>query len=437
VFAGAIARQTWYMLGGRSASGRREVVRLAGEGQLLHAQGDLAAAIDRLQGACALVREVIEEGPQDPGNTRQLASMLYTLGEWMLEREDLPASVEALDEAEALYRSLGEQAAQQAADVVIRRALVHSMAGKPLSAVADAQQAVSACLGWDEDEDVGDAERLDHARVVAWAGFVQLQSGGDPDLAVSAADWALQIYLDGLRVGDELVVPAGHATAFRNAAWVATVVHTAAERRDLADTAHFLLRATNGDTQVDIGETVTHVRTSQPTLAQVLGYTGRRDLAQALTAPAIESQILVPAMRCPPQLAPAYAKALGDLQGRVSDREDVLLGLEAHALFATASRLRVPTMRYRFGEVGPSWAAAVLNLGQRMIEFGEAAAAVDAADWLTAIIGQLAPYTVVADSIAHSTAMACSSWQHAIYTAVGDTAAASRVAQVIETLHRP
>lgn len=421
----------------RGVRRRHEVVRLTDEGQRLHAQGDPAAAVDRYQRACALVREMIEAEPQDPDSTQQLASMLYTLGEWMLEREDLPAAVEALNEAEALYRELGEQAAQQAADVVIRRARVHMAARQPLSAVADAQQAVTACLDWAANDDLADSRRLDAARVVAIAADVQLLSGSDPDLAVAAADWALQSYLAGQHVGDEFAVPSGHILAFRNAAWVAAVVHTAAGRTDLANAARSLLTSASGRAQSDIGDMVAHVRTSQPTLTQVLDQADRRDLAQVLTAPATDIRILVPAMRCHPQLAPVHAQALGDLQGRVTDRAEVLLGLEAHALFAAASRLQVPTMRYQFGDFGQSWAAAVLNLGQRMAEQDEAAAAVDAAQWLSAIIGQLAPYTILADSTAHSTAMACSHWQHSVYTAVGDTAAAARVAQVIEMLQRP
>jgi hypothetical protein len=39
--------------------------------------------------------------------------------------------------------------------------------------------------------------------------------------------------------------------------------------------------------------------------------------------------------------------------------------------------------------------------------------------------------------MAHSTATACLSWQHSIYTMAGDTAAAQRVAQVIQMLHSP
>jgi hypothetical protein len=50
---------------------RDEVLRLTDEGNRLHDRGSRAAAVDRYQQACALVREIIELGPGDPDDAQQ------------------------------------------------------------------------------------------------------------------------------------------------------------------------------------------------------------------------------------------------------------------------------------------------------------------------------------------------------------------------------
>ena len=138
-------------------------------------------------------------------------------------------------------------------------------------------------------------------------------------------------------------------------------------------------------------------------------------------------------MRCPAQLAPAYAQTLGDMVPRASGWDEVLLELEAHALFAGASQQEVLSMGNEFGHFGQHWAAAVVNFGQRMAELDAWPAALDAARWLTAIIGQLTPYTMI-DAQAATVALDLARWQESIFSAVGDSAAAADVAQVIAAL---
>jgi tetratricopeptide (TPR) repeat protein len=410
------------MLGGMPdtsrASRRHEVVSLCEQGMQFHDHRDLPAALERYQQACQLVREMIEDDPSDADNPQQLGSMLYTLGQWQLEAADYGAALRALTEAESSYQKLGAEAGQLIADVVLRRARAHAAFDRPLSAVADAQQAVMTSLGR-IDSDVDGSRGLDAARVVALASEVQLSMGGDPDLAVGAADWALRTYLTGYSVGDAFRVPVGHGLAVKTAARVAAIVHTAAGRTALADAATSMLTAISGeDVPPDLRQIVEQVR-ARATLAQVLGEAGRHDLADQLTAPATEARILVPAMRCPLEIAPAAADALSKLQREVPAEVDLRLGIEAHALFAAASRSQVHAMRYQFADFGPSWAVAVLNAGQRLAGQGETAAVLDAAMWLTSITGQLLPFTII-DPDVRTIAADCLRWAHDVNIAVRD-----------------
>ncbi len=70
--------------------------------------------------------------------------------------------------------------------MVIRRARVHANAFRPLSAIADAQQAVLGCLPLASGP-LRSQSRLAVARVVAHAAQVQISVGGDPDLVAGAA----------------------------------------------------------------------------------------------------------------------------------------------------------------------------------------------------------------------------------------------------------
>jgi hypothetical protein len=151
----------------------------------------------------------------------------------------------------------------------------------------------------------------------------------------------------------------------------------------------------------------------------VLGAAGHDDLADQLTAPATDATLLVPAMRCPPDIAPVVADALSKLYGEVPAEVDLRLGIEAHALFAAASQSQAATLRYQFDDFGPSWAAAVFNTGQRLAGQGDMAAALDAAMWLTSIIGQLLPFTI-SDPNARTLAATCLRCAHGVFTTVRD-----------------
>ena len=396
---------------------------------------DLAGAIAQYEVGCGLVREILAADPADARSGQQLAAMLYTLGEWQREAGLLAEAVSSLDEAEGLYNSLGGQVTQLIADVVIRRANVRAELGTPLSAIEDAQQAVVPSMEWGR-QDPGSRE-LDVARVTGIAASVQLSIGADPDLACAAADWALSSYQEQLATGGKWDIPPAHAFAVRSAARVAAVTHTAAGRSDLATPIRAIATELSGGTWPDFETTVEAVRHDQPTLAQVLRMAGRDDLARHVTAP-ITSSIgglpLAPEMRRHAQLLPVTADELAGLQAAdLPGRARILLGLEAHAMFAAASRRQVPGMRYQFGDSGPVWARAVLTTARLWNGLGARPAVLDAVGWLTGICQQLQPFTLI-DPATRGLVMDCLRWSRDIHAEEGSADAVSALTSILQML---
>ncbi len=404
----------------------QEVLRLEAEAWRLHAH-DVDAATAHYEFACTLVRELIVAEPHRPDHWYQLGSMLYSLGEWYLEAGDYESATIALDGAEAAYSRQGEtETSELVADVVLRRARVHAAAARPLSAIVDAQYAALSAL--DADWPIESS-----ARVLAHVGRVQLMIGGDPNLAAAAADWSVRAYLSTFRTTETPALDSAHTIALRVAANVSQVVHSAAGREDMARAAHKLVMATGGTIECPGSE---YIRANQPTLARVLAAADHGGLPATFTASSPEDGILVPAMRCHSQPCPGLAKTLAQLQIGVPNRDQVLLGLEAHAIFAAASQDGVPGTPAQTGDFGTAWAAVAVNFGQRMFEQDELTAAADAAAWLNGIIGQLVPRALVDPEI-HGIVLDCLNWQRRIHDATGDVKAAAQVNRTITTLADP
>lgn len=104
----------------------------------------------------------------------------------------------------------------------------------------------------------------------------------------------------------------------------------------------------------------------QTTLAGALADAGEpSEVIASLTRPPLEVTITTPSHRSHPSLAAPAAVRLAQRVAEVlPTREPAGLrtGLEAHFLFAVASRLQVPAMRYQFAEFGPPWARLLLTL---------------------------------------------------------------------------
>lgn len=405
------------------------VLGLRDEALMRHHLGHVSVAVEKYREACDLIRaetagpagwagtadapgtagRVGTVGPPGPADVQRLASMLCTLGEWELSRAGFAAAVDALTEAESLYRDLGDRE-QRVADVVIRRARVHAAAGRHLSAVVDAQRAVLACLAR-VDGPPRSAARLDAARVVAFAAQVQCATGGDPDLVVNAADWALREFVGGQRVGDTLEVRGGDLVAFRVAATLAYRVHTAFGRTGPATTAA-ATAATSAARAEEAGPGP--VRT-WPTLAALLAERGLDRHRAALTA---RPALLVPALRADGRVRGTVADLLAGLRDGSEPEADALLATEAHALFAAASEGGDIDMRYQFGRCGRVWAELLLSVGRQaradgipgvgpQARAGETVA--DVAHWLVAVLGQLAPHTDV-DAAARAVTIDARRW---------------------------
>jgi hypothetical protein len=389
-------------------------------------RGDLLTDVEDLRRAAGRLRQV----PQpSSAQTRELGSLLYALGELERGAGQFAEATATLDEAETAYRSLGPGAdtTQLVADVVIRRARVHAEATRPLSAVADVQRAVLGCLDLATGP-MRSPARLGVARILAHAAHVQLVIGEDPDLVAAAADFALREIIGGLAPGDSLQLSPVDAGTIRLAGMVAAVVHTAAGRPGLAEAAQRLAGMVTGEPVAPPSAEVARVRDEQPTLAAVLTETGNERYRDVLTAPATEVRLLVPAMRVSTGVAAGYGAMLGRLQLETSGPQERLVGLESHALFAWASQQGDVNMRYQFQTFGAEWLSAVVNFGQRHAEQEAWPAALDAAAWLTGIVGQLAPFAVV-DAGVRRDVLAIMDWQEGIYAATGDTGAAARVAE--------
>ncbi|BEL06522.1 hypothetical protein Q0Z83_047130 [Actinoplanes sichuanensis] len=388
---------------------------------------DLRAAAGHLRGPAAA----------SPTAARELGSILYALGEHERGAGDFTAATATLDEAETAYRSLGDggEVTQLVADVVIRRARVHAEAGRPLSAIADTQQAVLGCLELATGA-LRSPARLAVARVLAHAAHVQLMIGGDPDLIAGAADFALREIIGGLAPGDGLELSPVDAGTLGLAGRVAAIVHTAAGRPHLAEAAQWLAGMVSGGPVAPTPADVAQVRDGLPTLAAVLTETGNDRYLGILTAPPTEVRLLVPAMRVGTGVAAAYGAVLGRLQPATSGPQERLVGLEAHALFAWASQQGDVNMRHQFQTFGLEWLSAVVNYGQRHAEEALWPAALDASAWLTGIVGRLAPFTLF-DADVRRNVLAVMQWQEMIFNSTGDTEAAARVAEARATMDSP
>jgi hypothetical protein len=415
------------------------------EGQRHFKRGDLTRAIGQYEEGCRLGRQMVAD---DPANTRialQLTAMLCKLGQWQLAAGRPTEALGSLNEAETRGTRLGEQATQLVADVVIGRATVRAQLGVPLSAIEDVQRAVMASMRWALRD--RDSRALDAARVVGLAATVLHHIGADPDLAYGAADMALATYQERLpRVRGQWSIPPEHIVGVGSAARIAAITHAAAGRGDLAEPVRVIATQLTDGGWPEFDAEVAKVR-ARPTLAQVLLMTGRDDLAALMTVPIPTAGIVpyVPEMRGPPGLRatfapelagflPTFGTELSKVQaGDLPRPARMLLGLEAHAMFAAASRAEVSGLRYGFGDLGPHWARAVLACADIMNVYGVRAGVRDAIGWLVGICGQLEPFVII-DPAARDLVVECLSWSRDIHAGYGDADAVTSLDSVLAML---
>ncbi len=128
------------------------VCKLLDIAEAAHARGVVVAAIEAYVGAEELIRELIEDDPDEPTHVQSLGSALYAAGELRLAHGDALGAVNTLRRAEQAYLALRRfdpaptMLPRLIADVRLRRARGLVMLDRAPSALVDAQAAVLAAI---------------------------------------------------------------------------------------------------------------------------------------------------------------------------------------------------------------------------------------------------------------------------------------------------
>jgi hypothetical protein len=418
---------------------RRRVMDAIDQANEAQMRGDLSGARTGYRQAADVVRALAENEPNEPDHRQQLGSALYTLGELLIETDAPGDAVPVLEEAEAAYTAWSElrsaesaTAAGYVADVRLRRARAHLAAHHPASALVDSQTAVLFYLE-NFDDDLRAPFALEVARVLAHHSLI-VQRAGDPDVAVAAADSAIRIYLS-QNDGQQVALRPQDVPTLVLAAQVAEAVHGAYGRAELVRAAGAIVAQLPRVIDMPGPEMIR----AKLTLAEALDRAGAGDLRETLVAPAIDCRILTSAHRCDPQLAPIMAARLAESAERVMDADPAAgmrLALEAHALYAGASRRQVPQMRFQFGELAPPWARLLLLCSRTSEDNGARAMALDFAGWMGGVVQNLLPQALI-DPGTRSLARDCLSWHAELLAADGDTAGVENVRAALRVLDAP
>jgi tetratricopeptide (TPR) repeat protein len=397
------------------------------------AEGRFEDAVAAMRRSVELVDELLAQSPDHAGLRYEKASALYTMGALLVATGLPEQAITVLFDSEELYRELPiAESARFIVDVQIRRAGAQAAAGQGASAVVTVDEAVTNL------SEIDNPPRLDVARTMARAGGILLRYG-DPDLAVACADVALRIYLNqGDGSGLTITLHGDDAGYVLESAAVAALIHLSAGRKvgmtpayvvgavAAPDALDLLARAgsvndrSREPDQSILAQLIPLMRAALrnvwqtpadleglpgPTLAQALtlGDDPGPQLARALTKPAIDGTLVIPSQRTSPQVAPAYAMQLADLAvATLTTRpaQGLRMGLEAHALFAAASRAQVPAMRYQMVEFGPSWAGVLLALIANRRAADDTAFALDLGSWSLGTAQALAPFAMMSPDAA-------------------------------------
>jgi tetratricopeptide (TPR) repeat protein len=441
----------------------QRVMGLLDQAQREMGSGRLDTAL-RLQGeAIALSRELAGQHPDDPRNQLSLASALYSLGSMLTGAGQAGQAVQVLDESEQFYRQITgspgmPQTAPLIADIAVRRALAFAADGRGASAVLEAAKAVEFYEPL-ADAGGGGPHRRDFARVCADNAKI-LARFGDPDMAVGSADRALRIYLSRRSAQNRVAVERQDIGYLVTAASVAAPIHAWYGRADVGliaalaavqfagiaplqeslDAVTARVNRMNGAQRAGFGQEVAaalrapagpgaggdvaavvqavtvfrqlaNVLMPEPparderltTLAEALDTLGHSELGTGITRPALDCAIITPGGRCSPQLAPAYALRLAELAVSrlpAAQADGLRIGLEAHYMFATASRLQVSAMRHQLADFGPGWARVLLACSAAFEQLGDMRMALDLAAWAAGAAGQLLPFALLDSSLA-------------------------------------
>jgi tetratricopeptide (TPR) repeat protein len=441
---------------------QQRCARLTEEAARLQRRGRGEQALTFYNEALDIAGKLARANPADTRPIRQQAGIFNAIGALHTDARRWEAAVTALDEAEKEYRDLAARGVSDVepliAEVRARRARAKMIGGKGATAVLELDEAVTSQRRLRAAQPTAQSS-LELARILTFNAVV-LNQFGDPDLAVASADQAIRLYMsaaDAINAAPDLDFQFGY---FQAVADVAARIHAAAgdldralQADDLAIHATRALANAGGSASQTAGLATRLIRkgmhlsaAGQPgrqdeaascleegltldtaaarqamsdweesagreppvTLASALQTAARslgrdrvrRELLEAVTAPAAEGRIVSPSDRCAADTAPTWATELAgiavDLLPRSGDA-GLRIGLEAHYLYAVASRHNPPALRHQFDSSGVAWARLLLACGQHLDGRNEDWAlplALDLASWNFGVIVQLQPFVM-------------------------------------------
>ena len=319
------------MLNRTKRARQKRCTELALAAQRLASTGHGDEAVARYAAAADIARRLAEADPDDPRPLRVHAGMLFSLAGLHSQEGQLREELAALRECADAYRDLAgrgfAELRPELAAAEARKSIVQLGLGLGASAVLDADTAVTLYRELFA-ENGADLLALGLAAALIYNAEA-LTLYGDPDLAAASADHAMQLCLPRQQAPDFPLA--------RLKAW----------EQEQAGTADMTLAQ------------------ALAAAAQMLGRERvPEDLAAALTKPVTDGSPLVPSDRCDPRLATGYASRLADVAVTLlpnAPAEALRIGLEAHYLFVSGSRLPAPEPGQLIAGL-ISWARLLLDL---------------------------------------------------------------------------
>ncbi|GII22960.1 hypothetical protein [Planosporangium mesophilum] len=158
-------------------------------------------------------------------------------------------------------------------------------------------------------------------------------------------------------------------------------------------------------------------------------------LVESLVGSAASRELLAPSGRCGPQGSPGYAATLADIANQllpVAPAEGVRIGLEAHYLFAVASRAQTMPMRHAYAEFGFRWALVLLACS-RHYAADDLPMALDLAGWADVAAMGLVPFLAGSPGMT-ALVRECLVHHADLYARNGETEAGAEVLRVVRSL---
>lgn len=408
---------------------------------------DLESSAKSAEAAIAVTQSLSEKFPENLTHQKNTANALYFLGNVYFARRRFKAAIKVLNRSEAIYRKLDEakflSAAPLIADVQMRRARVMAAEGRGASAAVEADEAVSTYLALTGAKADHPMSR-DLARILAGNGIV-LAWYGDPDLAVGSADRAVRIYVTQRSKSGKLEISTDEIGDFSDAAARAALIHLQQGRQSVAleaaqvamqlgapeDDADFVSQTAQSfiktkllapDESNQLADVLTQRLTGDAqrlrpalqgdrlkltTFADALAQSGMDDggeLAAALTLPVLDCKIVTPSQRAANSQASDFARSLAGIAADLMPAQPdnaIRIGLEAHYLFAAASRSQQDSPEATFQNIGPHWGRLLIALSAAFEARRDPVMALDLAAWGSIVAQQLAPMMFMSSEWVH------------------------------------